>query len=395
MSKSLKSADFKGFHVLIAAAGTGIRTGFDVPKQYKTINGKAVLRHTIEKFIGIQGLKSIRVIINPAHSNLYDLAVEGLSLAPPVHGADTRKKSVYLGILSLGSSERDDIVLIHDAARPFVTQESILHLLAKMETSACASLAAPMADTVVTHGYKTLDRNTLHTIQTPQAFRIGHLKSAHEKFLNDESFTDDCGLMAAMGEDITLVSSPRDNFKITTNEDFIMAERLLSAQTQTRIGFGYDVHAYDPVPATIIRLGGIDIPHTKKLLGHSDADVVLHALTDALLGTIGDGDIGRLFPPSDNQWKNADSAIFVAEALRRVHQKGGTIINADITLIAEEPKIGPHRAAMQNRLAALLGLTPTRVGLKATTSEGLGFVGERKGIEAKAIVSVRFPSDME
>lgn len=395
MSNLQKTKDFRGFHVLIAAAGSGVRAGFDTPKQYKTISGQTILRHTIEKFIGIQGLKSIRVVIGEGHQSLYNAAGEGLPLSPPVLGATTRKHSVYNGLCSYRADEQHDIVLIHDAARPFVSPSSIQNIVDAMATSHVATLACPVADTIVLNNYQALDRNSLHTIQTPQAFFIGALKSAHEKFMDDDNFTDDCGLMAAMGEDIKLVMSSRDNFKITTNEDFIMATKMLSSQTQTRVGFGYDVHAFDPAPATSIRLGGIDIPHTKKLLGHSDADVVLHALTDALLGTIGDGDIGQLFPPSDNQWKNADSAIFVAEALKRVKAKAGNIVNADITLIAEEPKIGPHRESMQKRLSALLEISPTRVGLKATTSEGLGFVGERRGIEAKAVVSITFPTEME
>lgn len=395
MSKEQKIKDSQGFHVLIAAAGSGVRAGFDIPKQYKSLCGKPVLRHTLEKFMGLQGVKSIRVVVGEDHLPLYNAAVEGLALCPPVLGAGTRKESVYNGLCSYTVAEQDDIVLIHDAARPFVSRKAIDALFESMETSCAATLACTSADTLVTQGYKALDRNAVHAVQTPQAFRIGALKAAHEKFKHDDSFTDDAGLLAAMGEEIVLIPSSRDNFKITTNDDFIMAEKLMSSSMQTRTGFGYDVHAFDPAPATHIRLAGVDIPHNKKLLGHSDADVVLHALTDALLGTIGEGDIGQLFPPSDMQWKNADSALFLAEALKRVHARGGQIVNIDISLIAEEPKIGPHRAAMQSRLAQLVGLPASRVGLKATTSEGLGFVGERKGIEAKAIVSILFPADME
>jgi 2-C-methyl-D-erythritol 4-phosphate cytidylyltransferase/2-C-methyl-D-erythritol 2,4-cyclodiphosphate synthase len=395
MSKEHKNKNSRGFHVLIAAGGSGVRTGFDTPKQYKPLHGKPVIRHTLEKFISLQGLKSIRVVIGDGHESLYHAATAGLALPPFVIGAGTRKESVYNGLCSYADDEQDDIVLIHDAARPFLSATSVYNLLAAMDASNAATLACPMADTLVTGEYETLDRNNIYGVQTPQAFCLGVIKSAHEKYKHDDTFTDDAGLMAAMGEKVTLVPSPRDNFKITTNEDFIMAEKLLSSQTQIRTGFGYDVHAFDPAPASHTRLGGIDIPHSRKLLGHSDADVVLHALTDALLGTIGDGDIGQLFPPSDVQWKNADSAIFLAEALKRIHAKGGILINADITLVAEEPKIGHHRAAMQSRLAHLLGISPSRIGLKATTSEGLGFVGERKGIEAQAVVSIQFPSDME
>lgn len=379
------------FHVLIPAAGSGTRTGAGIPKQYKKVAGKALLRHTIEKFVKIQGLKSLRVIIDPSHILLYKEAVEGLDLQPPVMGAATRKQSVYNGIASFTAGEQEDLVLIHDAARPFVSEDAIKSLLTEMQKSPAATLAAPVADTLVDAEYKTFDREKINAVQTPQAFKISLLKKAHEQFRNDEKFTDDAGLVAAIGEPITLVHAPRDNFKITTAEDMAIAEKLLAAPRETRTGFGYDVHAFDPAPATQIRLGGIDIPHTKKLLGHSDADVILHALTDALLGCIGEGDIGQLFPPSDAKWKNADSAIFITEAVKRVKTKEGQIINADITLIAEEPKISPHREKMIARIAELLGIDKSRIGLKATTSEGLGFTGRNEGMVAQAVASVTLP----
>ncbi len=378
-------------HLLIPAAGCGTRTGLDLPKQYQRINGKTILRHTLEKFIAIQGITSIRVIIDPAHTDLYANSVCGLNLASPVHGAATRKESVYNGLSALGTLSENTLILIHDAARPFITAPTIHALLNAMLTSNAATLAAAIADTLIQADYEVVDRDKVRAVQTPQAFRYGLLLKAHEQFKNDTRFTDDAGLVAALGEQIKLVDGPRDNFKITTSEDMIMAEKLLTEPRETHTGFGYDVHAFDPAPAKNIRLGGIDIPHARKLLGHSDADVILHALTDALLGTIGDGDIGQLFPPSDMQWKNANSAIFITEAMRRVNEKGGKIIHADITLLAEAPKIGPHRIAMQTRIATLLGITPDRVGLKATTSEGLGFVGRHEGIAANAVVTVTFP----
>jgi 2-C-methyl-D-erythritol 4-phosphate cytidylyltransferase/2-C-methyl-D-erythritol 2,4-cyclodiphosphate synthase len=381
----------QSFHVLIPAAGSGTRAGLSIPKQYRRIGGKMILRHTLEKFIGIQGLKSIRVIIDPEHAQWYGEAVQGLDIAPPVFGARTRKQSVYNGLSVFTRSENDDLVLIHDAARPFVSLESIQTLLATMNKSIAATLAAPVADTLVDNDYNRYDRDRISAVQTPQAFKIGVLKKAHEFYRNDDRFTDDAGLIAAIGEHVTLVTGSRDNFKITTNEDMAMAERLLAPQRENRTGFGYDVHAFDPAPATKIRLGGIDIPYHQKLLGHSDADVVLHALTDALLGTIGDGDIGQLFPPSDAQWKNADSEIFLKEAVRRVRARDGQIIHADITLIAEAPKIGPHREAMQARIARMLGISPDRVGLKATTSEGLGFTGRKEGIVAQAVATITLP----
>ncbi len=384
----------RAFHVLIPAAGSGTRMGLSTPKQYKRVGGKMILRHTIEKFIGIQGLRSIRVIIDPEHATLYQEAVQGLDLPPPVFGGKTRKQSVYNGLCIFSQVEYEDTILIHDAARPFVTPACVETLLDTMATQIAATLVAPIADTLVDEQTRqTLNREQVRAIQTPQAFHLGFLKKAHEAFRTDERFTDDAGLISALGEQVAFVEGSRDNFKITTREDLVMAERLLARPMETRTGFGYDIHAFDPAPATHIRLGGIDIPHTRKLLGHSDADVILHALTDALLGTIGDGDIGQIFPPSDMQWKGASSDRFVKEALRRVRNAGGRLRHADISLIAEEPKIGPYRAAMQEILATLLGISPSRVGLKATTNEGLGAIGRGEGICAHAVVSVTFPED--
>lgn len=387
----------RGFHVLIPAAGSGSRAGLSVPKQYRQIGGKTILRHTIEKFIGIQGLKSIRVIVDPDHMDLYTEAVGNLAdvLAPPVSGATTRKESVYNGLSGLSGAKEDDLVLIHDAARPFITAAAIERLLHAMEQAEAATLAAPVADTLVDAAYTPYDRDRISAVQTPQAFRLGTLRKAHELYREDDRFTDDAGLVAAMGGQVALVSGNRDNFKITTNDDIAMAERLLSPHRETRTGFGYDVHTFDPAPASVIRLGGINIAHDRKLLGHSDADVILHALTDALLGTIGSGDIGQLFPPSDPQWKGADSELFLREAVRLVLEQQGKIVNVDITVIAESPKIGPHRETMQQRIASMLGIPPARVGMKATTAEKLGFVGREEGIVAQAVASVSFPESCD
>lgn len=401
----MSKTDLPRFHLLIPAAGSGVRAGGALPKQYTKIAGKTILRHTLDKFMQIQDLiKSIRVVIDPAHADLYHDAIAGLAIEPPVMGAGTRKQSVYNGLQSLCHPERsegsldssalhqNDIILIHDAARPLVSIDSIQSLLLAMTTEKAATLVAPLADTIVGADYTIHDRTKLNAVQTPQAFIMPDLLVAHNRFKNDDSFTDDAGLMAASGHNVQLVAGERTNFKITTAEDLIMAERLLGNTTETRTGFGYDVHAFDPAPADNIRLGGIDIPFTRKLLGHSDADVILHAVTDALLGAIGDGDIGQLFPPSDQQWKGADSAIFVIEAVKRVHAKGGKIINIDITLIAESPKIGPYRGRMLTRLSDILQLPADRIGLKATTSEGLGYTGRGEGIVAQAVATITLPT---
>lgn len=383
------------FHVLIPAAGSGTRAGLSTPKQYCKAGGKAILRHTIEKFLPVQGLKTLRVIIDAAHEDLYREAVAGLDLAPPIIGGATRKASVANGLAAFTKNDAADLVLIHDAARPFVRGADIQALLQTMKTAKAATLAAPVADTLVDIEYNALERQKLRIIQTPQAFRIADLKAAHAYYETDDSFTDDAGLIAARGEKIELVASSHENFKITSAGDMRVAEKLLSAARETRTGIGYDVHAFELSRSGLIRLGGIDIKHDQKLKGHSDADVILHALTDALLGAIAEGDIGQLFPPSDMSWKNADSAIFLQEAMKRVAAKGGTLTHADIVVIAEEPKIGPHREKMQARIAALCGVNPSRIGIKATTSEGLGFTGRGEGIVAQAIVTISLPAGDE
>lgn len=379
------------FHVLIPAAGNGSRMGASMPKQYCKIGGKMILRYTIEKFLPIQGLKSIRVVIDPAHKALYEEAVAGLNLSAPINGAATRKQSVYNGLQSFNQNEHHDLVLIHDAARPFIAPDAIESLLDTMRDVDAATLAAPVTDTIIDEDQNVLDRDKLSVIKTPQAFKIDLLKHAHETFRNDDRFTDDAGLISALGKSVKLVQGNRDNFKITTPEDMELAEKLLAPAVETRTGSGYDVHAFDPNPADVIRLGGIDIKHDRKLLGHSDADVVLHALTDALLGAISEGDIGQIFPPSDMQWKGADSDIFLKEAVRRVHVKGGKILHADITILCEAPKIGPHRESMQKRIADIVGIGPSRISIKASTTEGLGFTGRREGIAAQALCTITLP----
>lgn len=379
------------FHMLVPAAGNGSRMGLETPKQYCKINGKTILRHTLEKLLSVDGIKSLRVIIDEAHRDLYNDASEGMNIAPPIIGAATRKQSVYNGLQALANEDQNDLVLIHDAARPFVDVDAIHALLDKLETHTAATLAVPIADTLVDTEYNTIDRDTARAIQTPQGFRLSTLRAAHDAHKDDERFTDDAGLVIASGHTVELVEGPRGNFKITTQEDYVMAQKLLSAEMETRTGMGFDVHAFDPAPATHVRLGGLDIPHSHKLAGHSDADVVLHTLTDALLGAINEGDIGQLFPPSDMQWKGADSEIFLKEAAKRVEQRGGKIIHADITIICEAPKIGPHCAAMKERVASIVGVTTSRISIKATTTEQLGFTGRREGIAAQAVATVQLP----
>lgn len=370
----------KQFHVVIVAAGQGERFGGDVPKQYRLLNGKPVLRHSINKFLKNPNLKSLHVVINPAHQGLYDDAVKGLSLPKAIHGADQRKNSVYNALKQIPHVSNDDILLVHDAARPFVT--AVDDLLDAMDRHDAATVAIPVSDTL-RRGDEIVDRDGLWAVQTPQAFKFGVLKKAHETVKGE--FTDDTGLVSAMGVPVKMVMGSKTNIKITVPEDFAIAEKLMAAG-ETRTGMGFDVHAFSKKSGRKLILCGIELDHPFGLEGHSDADVGLHALTDAILGAIGKGDIGQHFPPSNPKFKNMDSRVFLEEACRMVN---GTILNTDITIICENPKIGPHREKMQAKVAEILKIDVSRVNVKATTTEGLGFTGRSEGIAAQAIATVR------
>jgi len=380
------------FHLLIPAAGSGRRTGHDIPKQYRKINGKTVLRHTIEKFINIKGLKSVVVLINDAHRDLYNEAVQGLNNVSCKTGSNTRKNSIMNGLSVFSESSINDFVLIHDAARPLVRQSDIEKLLQSLHKTPAATLATPVTDTLY-RADDPIDRDELMAIQTPQGFKICDIKQAHDKFKGDDSFTDDAGLMRAAGHDVKIIEADRQNMKITTEEDFQLVKQILTAQNQTRTASGYDVHAFedDPTSDREFILGGIKIPHDLALKGHSDADVVLHAITDALLGTINAGDIGTHFPPSDDKWKDMNSAHFLKHAADLIRQRGGDITFIDVTIMAEAPKIGSHRAAMQKRIAEILNIDASIISIKATTTEGLGFTGRKEGIATQALATVTLP----
>ena len=369
------------FYALIAAAGCGARLGGETPKQYLKIGGKAVLRHTIEVFLTCPGLRGLKVIISPAHEPLYREAVDGLSLPEFVTGGDNRKESVFNGLNGFSRLKSNDVILIHDAARPFIRKEQIESVVQAAHSGGAATLALPVADTLKREAGEYLDRDGLYALQTPQGFHYGVIKKAHER---SGHYTDDTGLVAALGHKIKLVPGSRENFKITTMDDLMMAKKFLPRTTRT--GTGFDVHAF--TTGNKVRLCGVDIPHNKSLAGHSDADAGLHALTDALLGAIAAGDIGQHFPPSDPQWKGADSAVFLKKAVEMVHARGGEIVNLDVTLICEAPKVGPHREKMQARVAEICGIKPDQVGIKATTTEGLGFTGRGEGIAVQATAAI-------
>lgn len=384
--------------VLIVAGGGGSRFGGDIPKQYLALAGKPVLRHSIDSFLDIVPSDHIKVVINPDHLGDYQNSISGLSLAPYASCGKTRKESVYNGLIYSSEIGHEDIILVHDAARPLIALEDIKNLIAAMDTADAACIVAPVSDSLCyADEHLTItnscERENLYALQTPQAFKFGLLKQAHENAPPLKDFTDDTALVRDMGISVKLVVAKHTNFKITRKEDMALAQALLSTtqSTEFRSGTGFDVHAFDEEAKTqSIRLCGVDIPFDRKLKGHSDADVGLHALTDAILGAIGEGDIGLHFPPSDMTFKNMDSAIFLEHAMKLLKDKGGELVNADVTLICERPKIGDHRDQLRTRVADILKINVTRVNIKATTTEKLGFTGRKEGIAAQAAVSVKF-----
>ena len=378
---------------LIVAAGNGERFGGDVPKQYMPLLGKPVLRRSIDAFINHPLISDILVVINAAHKDLYRDAVQGLRLPPPVIGGKTRQESARKGLKKIG---KNGYVLIHDAARPLVSAELITALCTRLKKEDAVIPALPVTDTLKRRtGKKTIteSRDNLWAVQTPQGFKSALIGKLHEKF-SGESCTDDAALCEKAGVDFSFVTGDRKNIKVTHAEDLALAEEYLAGRLgDIRTGTGYDVHRLvSPANATRkLMLCGIEVRHAKVLEGHSDADVALHAITDALLATICDGDIGLHFSPKDARWKNADSAQFLKHAAELVHAQGGVISHIDATIICEAPKISPHRDAMRQRIAAILGLPVSRVSLKATTTEGLGFTGRGEGIAAEAVATVRLP----
>jgi 2-C-methyl-D-erythritol 4-phosphate cytidylyltransferase/2-C-methyl-D-erythritol 2,4-cyclodiphosphate synthase len=377
---------------LIVAAGAGTRLGGEVPKQYLPLGGRAVLRHSVETFLRHRAISGVRAVISPEHRALYDNAVAGLSILPPVAGGSSRQDSVRNGLESLAELQPDR-VLIHDAARPFLTAAIVDRTLAALDDAPGAVVAVPVTDTLK-RGHDdrvagTVDRSALWRAQTPQAFRYADILAAHRQ-AKGAAMTDDAAVAEAAGLPVKLVMGADDNFKITTADDLRRAERLVGAAAQEfRTGAGYDVHRF--ATGDSVTICGVRIAHDQSLEGHSDADVGLHALTDAILGTIGAGDLGSHFPPGDPQWRGADSARFLSHAAGLVAAKGGRIAHVDVTLICERPKIAPHRAAMIARIAAILGLDEGRVSVKATTTEGLGFTGRREGVAAQAVATVALP----
>lgn len=382
---------------LIVAAGTGQRFGAERPKQYLPLAGQPVIRRTVAAFLAHPRVTAVRVVINPAFRDLCDEALAGLALAEPVAGGAARQDSVRNGLEALAADGAPDLVLIHDAARPLVDADTIGRVIDALAGHPAALAAVPVADTLKRgDGGRvsgTVDRAGLWRAQTPQGFRFPEILAAHRAAAGLE-LTDDAAVAERAGLPVALVPAREENFKVTTPDDLERAERLLASASfaglgDVRTGTGFDVHRF--AEGNHVWLCGVAVPHTRTLEGHSDADVALHALTDAILGALGAGDIGSHFPPSDPQWKGADSALFLRHAVDLVARRGGRIAHADVTVICERPKVGPHRAAMVARLAELLGIEADRVSVKATTTEKLGFTGRGEGIAAQAVATVRLP----
>ena len=372
---------------LIVAAGSGSRMGGEIPKQFRPIGGKAVLAHAVDALASHPSIDAVRVVIGAGQEDVAARALGDRDVGKLITGGAERADSVRAGLQEAGS----DIVLVHDAARPFCPHDVIDRLLAALKDSEGAVPVLPIADTMAGAGEflgEAVDRSGLVRVQTPQAFRLQSLIETYAQW-NGATPTDESTVMRAAGREVAVVEGDRMLDKLTTSADWQRAEAVLQSRLVPRTGLGFDVHAFSGEGP--VMMGGVSIPHDRGLAGHSDADVVLHSITDALLGAAGLGDIGQHFPPSDPQWKGADSSIFLTHAAELVRQTGGIIDFVDCTIICEAPKVGPHRDAIRSRVADILDIPPGAVSIKATTTERLGFTGRREGIAAQAVANVRLP----
>lgn len=383
---------------VLVAAGKGERTGGSLPKQFQALGGEPVLRQALRPFVAHPLIEAIQIVFDPAFNAEYRSAIRGLGskLLAPVAGGVTRQQSVRAGLEAL-SQDAPEVVLVHDAARPFVSPNLLDRTLEAVRESGAAIPAIPLSDTVkridadgrVT---ETLDRASLRAAQTPQAFAFAPLLAAHRRAAeaNRHDFTDDAALLEWTGSPVATFEGDPANLKLTTTEDFSRAHALMATSLgDVRTGTGFDVHTFGP--GDFVMLGGVKVPHTKSLVGHSDADVLLHAITDAILGALAEGDIGRHFPPSDPQWRGASSDRFLAHAAALVAARGGRIAHLDATILCEEPRITPHADAIRAKIAAIVEIDTSRVSVKATTTEKLGFLGRGEGIAAMSTATVRLP----
>jgi 2-C-methyl-D-erythritol 4-phosphate cytidylyltransferase/2-C-methyl-D-erythritol 2,4-cyclodiphosphate synthase len=381
---------------ILVAAGRGLRAGAGGPKQYRTIGGQAVIFRAMQALSGHPDVATVQPVVNPDDIALFNEAVAGLRHAPPANGGATRQQSVHAGLEAL-AADKPDIVLIHDAARPFVTAAVISRAIDAAGRTGAAVPAIAVTDTikqVADNGdvTGTPERARLRIAQTPQAFRFDVILEAHRRAARERrsDFTDDAALAEWAGLTVATFEGDAANMKLTTPEDFVREEARLGAMLgDIRTGTGYDVHAFGD--GDHVMLCGVRVPHNKGFLAHSDGDVGLHALVDAILGALADGDIGSHFPPSDPKWKGASSDRFLKYAVDRVTARGGRVANLEVTMICERPKIGPLRDTMRAKIAEISGIDMSRIAVKATTSERLGFTGREEGIAATASATIRLP----
>jgi 2-C-methyl-D-erythritol 4-phosphate cytidylyltransferase/2-C-methyl-D-erythritol 2,4-cyclodiphosphate synthase len=373
---------------LIVAAGSGSRLGGGIPKQYRPIAGKAVLAHAVDALASHPGINMVRVVIAGGQEELARRAMGDREVGTLIVGGDERADSVRAGLAAVET----DVILVHDAARPFCPHDVIDRLLAALDGAEGAVPVLPIADTLARAGSElgeAVDRAGMVRVQTPQAFRMNSLAETYAQW-NGPNPTDESTVLRAAGRRVAVVAGDPMLDKLTSQTDWDRAEALQAARLISRTGIGFDVHAF--AGEGPVMMGGIEIPHGRGLVGHSDADVVLHAITDALLGAAALGDIGQHFPPSDSQWHGADSSLFLGHVANLIRQAGGIIDFVDCTVICEEPKVSPHREAMRARIANILTLPLTAVSIKATTTERLGFAGRREGIAAQAVANIRLPN---
>jgi 2-C-methyl-D-erythritol 4-phosphate cytidylyltransferase/2-C-methyl-D-erythritol 2,4-cyclodiphosphate synthase len=386
----------KSVAAIVVAAGRGVRAGGGLPKQFREIGGTPVLRMVLEAFVRHPEVAHVQAVIHSDDADLAANAAAGLDVLPLASGGATRQLSVLAGLDAL-ASRPPDVVLIHDAARPFLSPALISRAIRAAEATGAAVPVVAVSDTVRFAGDgatlgDVADRTRLRLVQTPQSFDFASIHAAHRRAASEgrTDFTDDAGVAEWAGMTIESFDGETGNFKLTTDDDFARAEAVAAHRLgDIHVGNGYDVHAFGP--GDHVTLGGVRIPHDRALAGHSDADVALHALVDAILGALAEGDIGVHFPPSDAQWRGASSDRFLAFAVERVVARGGRIAHLDVSIVCEAPRIGPYRDAIRKRIAEIAKVDETRVGVKATTSEGLGFVGRREGIAAYATATVRLP----
>ena len=376
--------------VLIVAGGVGSRMQHDLPKQYLNINGKTILHHTIDVFKSLPQISKILTVIASDHEDIFKKSVPDEIIQDYCFGGMTRQESVFSGLKQLNKGSYD-YVLIHDAARPCVKKSDVIRLIEKLISSKAVTLALPITETIQ-RNEKSIDRENLFILQTPQGFIYDEIYNAHKH--TNEAFTDDITLYKSFTNNhIHYVSCGRHNLKITTQDDLEMAEKLLTQHTETVTGQGFDVHAFDGSETNIIRLCGIDIPFNKSLEGHSDADIGLHVLTDAILSALAENDIGHHFPSDNNDYKNMDSHNFLDKAIEILKEKNGELRHIDITFVCQKPNISKYRDNMRQHLSKYLGLPINRISIKGTTSQTLGFTGREEGIAAMALATVRIPEN--